>query len=130
MANEEHLALLKQGVDVWNAWRRENPEIIPDLREAELGKVNLFNADLGQAKLSKTDFSEAILEEANLVKADLREANLVKADFSRTDLKYANLTEANLAEAEFLEADSVKPTLGRLISPRLGSTGQDLSMPT
>jgi hypothetical protein len=29
MANEEHVALLKQGVAVWNAWRR-NSDISPD----------------------------------------------------------------------------------------------------
>jgi hypothetical protein len=28
MANEEHLARLKQGVEVWNAWRRENRDIL------------------------------------------------------------------------------------------------------
>ena len=32
MANDEHVALLKQGVAAWNAWRNENPDIVPDLR--------------------------------------------------------------------------------------------------
>ena len=32
MANEEHVALLKQGAEAWNAWRHENPDIRPDLR--------------------------------------------------------------------------------------------------
>jgi hypothetical protein len=27
MANEEHLGILKQGVEVWNQWREENPTI-------------------------------------------------------------------------------------------------------
>jgi choline dehydrogenase-like flavoprotein len=36
MANDEHVALLKQGVPAWNAWRGENPGIRPDLREADL----------------------------------------------------------------------------------------------
>jgi hypothetical protein len=31
MANDEHVALLKQGVDAWNAWRAENPNIRPDV---------------------------------------------------------------------------------------------------
>ena len=36
MANEEHVALLKQGVDAWNAWRRETPDARPDLHGADL----------------------------------------------------------------------------------------------
>src|SRR4051812_35846451 len=42
MANEEHVALLKQGVDAWNKWRRENPKVRPDLREAYLRGANLL----------------------------------------------------------------------------------------
>lgn len=34
MANDEQVALLKQGVAAWNAWRDENPDIDPDLFEA------------------------------------------------------------------------------------------------
>jgi hypothetical protein len=31
MANDEHVAMLKKGVDAWNEWRVENPHIRPDL---------------------------------------------------------------------------------------------------
>jgi hypothetical protein len=31
MANDEHVALLKQDVAAWNAWRDENPSITLDL---------------------------------------------------------------------------------------------------
>jgi len=31
LANNEHVALLEQGVEPWNAWRRENLDIRPDL---------------------------------------------------------------------------------------------------
>jgi hypothetical protein len=30
MANDEHVALLKQGVTVWNAWREGNSNISPN----------------------------------------------------------------------------------------------------
>jgi hypothetical protein len=36
MADEQHLALLKQGVDVWNNWREKNPELDPNLFGANL----------------------------------------------------------------------------------------------
>jgi len=32
MTNQEHLDILKQGVDTWNQWRQEHPDIQPDLR--------------------------------------------------------------------------------------------------
>jgi len=31
MPGEQHGQILLKGVDVWNAWRNENPEIRPDL---------------------------------------------------------------------------------------------------
>ena len=34
MANEEQLKILKQGVDVWNKWREENPNVMIDLEQA------------------------------------------------------------------------------------------------
>jgi uncharacterized protein YjbI with pentapeptide repeats len=58
MANPEHLAILRQGVEVWNQWREENPEIQPDLSNSDLcgenldwvnfSGVNLFGADLSE----------------------------------------------------------------------------------
>ncbi len=31
MANQEYLDLLKQSKDSWNTWRKQHPEIMPDL---------------------------------------------------------------------------------------------------
>jgi|NGEPerStandDraft_6_1074524.scaffolds.fasta_scaffold548852_1 hypothetical protein len=36
MANPEHLAILKQGVEQWNKWRKEHPELWPHLSAADL----------------------------------------------------------------------------------------------
>ena len=52
MANKEHLARLKQGVDAWNAWRGENPTIHPRLLEADLSGACLTGAILTGADLS------------------------------------------------------------------------------
>ena len=51
MANEEHLAILKQGVEAWNKWRSDHTDVRPnldgaDLNEAELNGVNLRQVDL------------------------------------------------------------------------------------
>src|SRR5262249_11919466 len=66
MANNEHVAILKQGVKAWNAWRRENPDIRPDLSNADLR-----GADLSGANLARANLREAFLFKANLGSADL-----------------------------------------------------------
>ncbi len=53
MANPEHLDLLKKGVEVWNQWREEHPEIEPDLSGANLEGARLSGAHLERARLSR-----------------------------------------------------------------------------
>ena len=36
MANDDHIAQITKGVAAWNAWRKENPDIRPDLSGANL----------------------------------------------------------------------------------------------
>jgi uncharacterized protein YjbI with pentapeptide repeats len=102
MANKEHVTLLKQGTDRWNAWRDENPDIRPDFHKADLHRANLSGPDFRKAgaNLSGADLREANLNRANLSGADLSQAFLMKAD-----LREANLSRANLSEAFFLDAD-------------------------
>lgn len=41
MSNPEHLEILKQGVEKWNEWRKENPDVWPDLSFVKFGGANL-----------------------------------------------------------------------------------------
>ena len=41
VANEEHLAKLREGVEAWNTWREASPGVRPDLSEAKLSAPNL-----------------------------------------------------------------------------------------
>ena len=98
--NNEHVALLRKGAATWNKWRREKPDIRPDLhgarlRGADLRKANLYNADL-----QGTNFSEADLREANLREADLGQANLSGANLSKANVYKANVSGANLSKAK------------------------------
>jgi uncharacterized protein YjbI with pentapeptide repeats len=51
MANEEHLARLKQGYEAWKQWRDEHLEIHPDLAKANLIRASLSRANLREANL-------------------------------------------------------------------------------
>jgi uncharacterized protein YjbI with pentapeptide repeats len=144
MANEEHLALLRQGVEAWNEWKANNPDIRPDLsfatgsgiiiREAKLSGVDLSRADLSRADLSRADLigsnlSEAHLKEAYLSEADLIGANLCEAYLGGADLIGSNLIGANLTEAYLSGADLSKANLSgadlvgaKLIGAKLSGT--------
>ncbi len=129
MANESHLALLKQGVDAWNQWRKKHPDIQPDLRGANLrgvdlqgihfGSVNplpnfdgadlretdLVDANLRSANLRGTDLRNACLADANLCGADLQGACIASARFCRAKLEEADLEDAILDDADFRGAN-------------------------
>jgi hypothetical protein len=77
VANQEHLAILKQGVKRWNQWRKEHAEVKPDLSRAGLQGTYLQDANLSRAHLVGADLSDA-----HLIQANLSRANLKKAGFS------------------------------------------------
>ena len=113
MANQEHLDVLKQGIDVWNKWRAQHPDTQLDLSRADLSEADLSEADLSGADLSRADLQEAYLIEANLNDANLSRAKLSRAKLSRSDLQGANLSEANLSRDDLSEADFYRADLYR-----------------
>jgi hypothetical protein len=121
MANEEHLTILKQGVGVWNEWRENNPQVIPDLSRAYLREIDLREADfrgakligvnLADAKLNRAELSGAMLSLAYLIGVNFSAANLSSADLTSADLSSADLSSANLNGANFREANLRVATL-------------------
>ena len=58
MANQRHIAmLLRDGVQVWNLWRKDEPEIEPDLSKADLQGAELRSVDLHNADLRWTNLT-------------------------------------------------------------------------
>ena len=129
MANPEHLQILEQGVETWNAWleqtytdRTHFPHFRPDLSEANLseaslGEANLFTASLVEADLSNADLFGANLSGANLSAADLQFASLIEADLTGANLSHVrffytifgntNLTAVQGLETCFHEGPSI-----------------------
>ncbi len=110
MANQKQLDILKQGVQAWNEWRMEHPDIRhdligADLTEADLNNANLIGVDLTEANFSGAELSEAILIGANLRFANLSNSNLTGANLSEANLIGANLGFANLSNAELINSN-------------------------
>src|SRR3954470_992884 len=82
MAEGDHVARLRKGMEAWNRWRRRNPEIRPSLVGASLRGADLWEVDLGNANLFEAD-----LRQANLFGANLRGADLLWADLRGADLR-------------------------------------------
>ena len=101
MSDEEQVGILQvtileeEGVEAWNKWRKDNPDVEINLRKAYLLTANLLTANLSGA-----DLREACLREANLFEANLRGANFRRADLRGADLRETNLEGANLFEAD------------------------------
>ncbi len=132
MANQEHLDILEQGVDLWNQWRKEHPDIRPDLSGAMLQRAYLFQANLSEANLNGADLSMAMLIEANLKRAKLEEtklfqANLSIADLSGTDLRKAVPFQADFDEATLCGVDFRKVILYGVSFRKANLTGANLS---
>ena len=156
MADEEHLRiLLEEGVEAWNAWRLKNPEIKPELNEADLVdaklkganfkdgnfhlthfiNADLSNADFGNAYIGVANFTEADLSGANLKKAmavmaKLFSASLEGADLRGTNLPEANLRGANLTGADFSSADLIKADLSDAVTKNTKFAGAIVSSKT
>jgi hypothetical protein len=122
MANEEHLAQLRQGVAAWNQWQAvHSPPIWPDLTEA-----NLAGAALARAYLAGADLARVNLAGANLSRANLARANLAGAHLAGANLPKANLDGASLVEADFTEANLVGANLSRTNLSRADLSGTNL----
>jgi len=105
MTNQEHLVILKQGVEVWNQWRNRHTTIQPDLRGTDLTGAILRGANLSGANLSGADLSNADLSSADLSGAiiggvTINIFNVIRADFSGFQRSGAVLSGANLSNAD------------------------------
>ena len=97
MANPEHLAKLNEGVQAWNDWRKQQPEVTPDLNAADLSGKDLSYADLRAANLEHAKLCRADLYQANLSGADLWHVNFTDAHLSEAKLRETNLRAADLS---------------------------------
>ena len=115
MANIEQLKILKkEGVEAWNKWRKDNPDVKIDLTGVKLYLANLREAKLGGAILTNADLTGAILTDADLSYANLYLADLRYADLSYANLRETYLREANLGSAILIDTNLTDAYLARV----------------
>ncbi|HEY1352213.1 MAG TPA: toll/interleukin-1 receptor domain-containing protein [Ktedonobacteraceae bacterium] len=115
MADPAAIKMLQQDCGAWNRWRKERPDISPDLSKAELqGKIlsgrnfdrTCFDrADLRGARLHSASLKSASFFGADLSRARLRDAWLCRTTFDKTLLEQTNFYHASLLDAAFLHVD-------------------------
>lgn len=127
MANQQHLSLLKQGLNTWNVWRREYPKVQPILSGADLSETALVGFNLSRANLSAADLNGAALNRADLSRADLSGASLFKANLSETSLSRVNLSDATLSGADLSRALFSRAILSRAMLRKVNLSRADLS---
>lgn len=120
MTNEEHLAILKQGVNVWNEWRKKNPEVIPNIGEVNLSNQNLSGINFDGAKLlgtnlNRTNLHNACFHKASLFGTSCVQANLQNSYFENADLKLVNFSESDITEALLVNCDLLEVNMSNAI---------------
>jgi uncharacterized protein YjbI with pentapeptide repeats len=110
MANPEHRRILRQGIDAWNQWRKDNPRVYPDFNRADLSKEDFVGFNFGKAELIEADLSGANFYLADLRNADLSDANLMLTNFSGANLTRVNLNRTLISSTNFREANLSKAT--------------------
>jgi TIR domain/Pentapeptide repeats (8 copies) len=127
MANQEHLDILAQGVEVWNEWVRA--DLFPfDLRganlaAADLRHIKLFSGFLDGANLERADLTGADLRSTSMSAVNLRGAKLngaimtycglQSADLTDAELFLTNLSDANLRDSTLTNAGLIQTNLDR-----------------
>ncbi len=106
MANPEHVAILKQGVEVWNEWRENSRNEYADLSGVDLSGETLRGVDfwftnLRNSNLRMTNLSESHMHWTWLNNSDLYNSFLINADFIEANLYAANLRQAQLHRTRF-----------------------------
>jgi len=105
MANEEHLARVREGMESWNAWRRGNWSESPNLNGANLSGMNLAGGN----------FRNSLLDRVNLKGAKLDDAIFDGSLFYLSDFSFASLTGAQVAAASFSETNFEGANLARAV---------------
>ena len=148
MSNDNHFSILRNGVEHWNRWRKENPQETPNLANAFLmgatgtmrggakagkrvlkkgDRTPMQGIDLRGAMLANATMEFVILHGADLTGANLDGANLKRASLRGVKLDGAFMQDVNLRSANLTNASLRGVDLRRAILVETDFSGADLT---
>ena len=92
MANPKHLEILKQGVEVWNEWKKVKPN------------KTQYRFSIGGSFRKRKFASRGFY--LGFRYGDLSGSDLADHDFTDANLEMTNLTDANLSNAKFIRTNT------------------------
>lgn len=123
----QHLEILKEGPEAWNAWRQEHSGAVPVFKNQDLSELDLTRANLSDADLSYTELFDATLTHANLKMAVMPGADLSGAKLNGAELYKVDLTDASLIGAVLTDCYLAEANLGGADLRGANLQGADLS---
>ncbi len=127
MGDQAHLEQLENGAIQWNEWRRQNPEVEPDLSKFDLVNIDCRKEDRARAKqyakeqaLRKPVPGVLTPIVVPLMKGSVKgrrtplgAINFANTNLSDSNLEYCNLMDADLSGANCRNADLSYASLDR-----------------
>ena len=121
MVNSKHVKNLKKGVEKWNKWREENPQISPNLRGLNFVKefpneneiynlpnfegCNFSNVDLHGVSLRNGYYINCSFDGSTIQYADLVDAYFSSCSFKKTKMRVTKIGSATFYNCKFEDAD-------------------------
>ncbi len=117
MANPEHVAKLKEGVDAWNEWRHFNEVKEPDLTELDFDEFrddSECGLEMVDGKISfefaefqGVDFSRSVVKGVSFYRSELQEStfnNVMRSEcsFDGAHLDSARFKDVNMQQTEMM----------------------------
>ncbi|MEM1426279.1 MAG: pentapeptide repeat-containing protein, partial [Cyanobacteria bacterium P01_H01_bin.130] len=138
MADAVHLMQLQRGAAQWRQWRRDNPEVLPELSAIDLSgailgdrpmhQCQLHRANLRQLCAPGSDWTRAKALDShwdgvNLEFATLRNMEAIGSEWRGANLRAIDGRDGNWSAADFRDAKLDHANLARAILNRASFSG-------
>lgn len=101
MATKQNIDIVRKGKEAWNDYKSKRPNIILDLKNAELSNTDFSGYNLENVDLSGANLNGCHFRETRLTHVGLSNAVLNRSKFFNCSIRYADLSNAQLSDVEF-----------------------------